>query len=167
MPPHQMKTSQLLNGAVRPINKNSSQSSGGVGLPITNGRRHTTLDRINEKHPENESKSPESVDKLFQMPALVKSFKVPLHHDQLQLQSQPKARAVPSHLELKPPAGDGGKDVESILKMMTSTLEPLTKIAATPRTEIEVQQPKKAYVYANLPPPFFKAPTNDTCEYCY
>lgn len=158
MPSHQIKNSQLSNGGIRSNNKNSSQSCS-TGL-IPNGRQHTNSES-NEKYQEINNKSPESVDKIFQMPTTAKPFKVPILNEQ----PQPKPRSNPKKME--PPStstNDGGKDVESILKMMTSALEPLTKIAATPRTEIEVQQ-NKSHVYANLPPPFFKAPTKNTSKH--
>lgn len=169
IPPQQIKTSQLANGSIRPNNKRASPC--GVGMPITNGRRHTALDSSSEKllgsdtkNQENDSKNQEidgkSVDKLFQMPAMLKQFKVPLHHDQ----SLSKTRSNSNTNESQPTSNDGGKDVESILKMMTSTLEPLTKIAATPRTEIEVQQSNKSHVYA-LPPSFLKLPTNSSSKF--
>lgn len=57
------------------------------------------------------------------------------------------------------PIGGPGQNVESILKMMTTNyLAPVSKIAATPRTEVAEQQPSKQHVYAELPP-LFKPPT--------
>lgn len=71
-----------------------------------------------------------------------------------------KPRKLPPTEPLEPPASpfpNAGGDIENILKLMTSsTMTPLSKIGATPRTEIEVQQPNKAHVYAELPPPYLK-----------
>lgn len=154
----QNKASQLSNG-IRTSYKYQSQSSGSLGNPITNGRRHAQIDRSNEKIQENSDKPLDSVDKGFSKPLFARPLKVPPHHDS----SHSKIRSMPNNVETPSTPTDGGRDVESILKMMTSTLEPLTKIAATPRTEIEDKQPNKSYVYANLPP-FFKPPTSNSSK---
>lgn len=152
MIPQQNKLIQPPNG-VRPNFKYSTQSSNSIGNSIPNGRRQ--LDRPIEKIQEiNNDKSLENTDK-FSAPVFAKPFKVPHQQDPIS-----KTRSNSNHTE----PIEGGRDVESILKMMTSTLEPLTKIAATPRTEIEVQQPNKPYVYANLPP-FFKPPINNSSKF--
>lgn len=154
LPQQQNKASHLPNG-MRSSYKYQSQPSNSMGMPITNGRRHPQIDRSNDKNQECVEKPMESSDKVFSNSFFAKPFKVPPHHDQL----HSKNRSIPNQVETPPT--DGGRDVESILKMMTSTLEPLTKIAATPRTEIEDKQPNKSYVYANLPP-FFKPPSNSS-----
>lgn len=53
-----------------------------------------------------------------------------------------------------------GGDIQHILNYMKFELStaPLTKIAATPRTEIEAPQTNKKHVYAELPPHGFKPP---------
>lgn len=127
-----------------------------MGVPLTNGRRHQ-LDRPSEKIQESCEKPLEN-DKAFSKPLFAKPFKVPPHHD-----THLKSRSMANHIETPSTPTDGGRDVESILKMMTSTLEPLTKIAATPRTEIEDKQPNRSYVYANLPP-FFKPHINNSSK---
>lgn len=127
------------------------QSSNSIANPISNGRRH--FDRPIEKLQESNN------DKNVEAPVFAKPFKVPLQHD-----LNPKNRCNSNQIEPSSLPTEGGRDVESILKLMTSTLEPLTKIAATPRTEIEVQQPNKPYVYANLPP-FFKPPMNNSSKF--
>lgn len=154
----QNKPSQLQNG-VRQNIKYGSQSSSNVVIPVTNGRRHIHIDRSNEKVPECNEKSFESMEKVFQMPVFAKPFQVPSHHDQI----NSKAKLVSISSEKTTTPTDGGKDVESILKMMTSTLEPLTEIAATPRTEIEVHHPNKPHIYPSLPP-FIKPPTSNSCK---
>lgn len=116
-----------------------------------NGRgNHVYADQMDKCK---EEKPFESVDKPFGSKAatspmaslFAKPFKVPA------IQEHTKKRVVQIHTEA--PAqqlpGSGG-DVNSILKMMTSTFEPLSQIAATPRTEIEVQQSNKQHVYAGL-----------------
>lgn len=114
----------------------SSQNSSNIKI-MQNGRRN--IDQTTEKNSDLQEKD-------FQIPVFAKPFKVPLNHDQI----NSKIRSIKT--EQSTTHSDGGRDVESILKMMTSTLEPLTKIAATPRTEIEIHQPNKSYIYANLPP---------------
>lgn len=142
---------------MRPNLKYSIQSSNSIGNSIFNGRRH--FDRPIEKVQEsNNDKSVEIIDKGFQAPVFAKPFKVPQQHD-----PNSKIRCNSNQNEPSSLPTEGGRDVESILKLMTSTLEPLTKIAATPRTEIEVQQPNKPYVYANLPP-FFKPPASNSSK---
>lgn len=80
-------------------------------------------------------------------------------HEQLLLPPLMALPQLPPSVQHAPPTTpSSGGDVESILKMMTSTMAPLTKIAATPRTEVEVQQPSKQHVYAELPP-LFKPPS--------
>lgn len=122
----------------------------------TNGRRQIHTEQINEKHHEHDMNDRGTHDPVFAKP-----FKIPAQLDQSLSKG---GRNISSHVDNT--HNDGGKDVESILKMMTSTHEPLTEIAATPRTEIEVQTHNKSHVYANLPP-FLKPPTNNrnTCEY--
>lgn len=151
------KAPQLPNG-IRPNYKYQPQSTSNAGIPIANGRRHQQIDRSNEKIHESCEK-PIDCDKVFTKPLFAKPIKVLPHHDQ----SLSKNRSMTNHIETPSTPTDGGRDVESILKMMTSTLEPLTKIAATPRTEIEDKQPNKSYVYANLPP-FFKPPINNSSK---
>lgn len=107
----------------------SSSGSGAMNPPsLTNGRNSSIYQKPNPKHELTAPLMP-----LSQLPTL------------------PPQHAPPS-------TPSGGGDVESILKMMTSTMAPLSKIAATPRTELEVQQPSKQHVYAELPP-LFKPPT--------
>lgn len=96
---------------------------------LTNGRGSSIYQKPNPKHEQQSA----PLMPLSQLPAL------------------PPQHAPPS-------TPSGGGDVESILKMMTSFTAPLSKIAATPRTELEVQQPSKQHVYAELPP-LFKPPT--------
>lgn len=159
LPPQQNKVPQLPNG-MRANYKYHSQPPNNMGMPITNGRRHTQTDRPNEKTQESIEKPLDNIDKGFSKPLFAKPFKLPPHHDSLHLKNRP----IPNQGELTPSTPtDGGRDVESILKMMTSTLEPLTKIAATPRTEIEDKQPNKSHVYANLPP-FFKPPSSNSSK---
>lgn len=153
----QIKPSQSLNG-VRPSYKYSQLLSSTL-IP-SNGRRHGHSDRSNDKLHENNEKNNDNTDKVFQAPVFAKPFKIPPHHDQ----SQSKVRSVSNQSETQLLPSDGNRDVESILKMMTSTLEPLTKIAATPRTEIEVQQPNRSYVYANLPP-FLRMPMSNCSKF--
>lgn len=89
-----------------------------------------------------------------------KPLKLPPHHDS-HLHSA-KIRPIPEPITPDTPTG-GAEDIESILKMMkSSVMTPLDKIAATPRTEMEVQQPNKPLVYAGLPglPPLFRQPQN-------
>lgn len=109
---------------------------------ISNGRKIPNLDTQIDKNLDNDN-----MEKS--MPVFAKPFKIPSQPDYQISKNRPmnlsERTSTSSH-------ADGGKDVESILKMMTSTLEPLTKIAATPRTDIDVQTPNKSYVYANLPP---------------
>lgn len=156
----QLKPPQSLNG-VRTSYK-YSQSSSNASIPTSNGRRNTHSDRSIEKLHENNDKNNDNTDKVFQTPVFAKPFKIPPHHEQSHL----KLRSVPNQCLSEPQSTptDGNRDVESILKLMTSTLEPLTKIAATPRTEIEVQQPNKPYVYANLPP-FLRIPTSNCSKF--
>lgn len=106
----------------------------------SNGRKSANIEAQNEKQHENDN-----VEKA--MPVFAKPFKIPSQPEYIvsKNRSQNCTDHPTSH-------NDGGKDVESILKMMTSTLEPLTKIAATPRTDIDVQTPNKPHVYAHLPP---------------
>lgn len=138
--------------------KYTSHAPNSIGVQIPNGRRQ--LDRTNEKNQEAIDTNLINIDKGNQAPIFAKPFKVP----QLNDQQISKTRTMTTHMEPPTPSPDGGKDVESILKFMTSTLEPLTKIAATPRNEIEIQQPNKPYVYANLPP-FFKPISNSSSKF--
>lgn len=143
-----------LNG-IRPGYKYTSQTPNNIGAQITNGRRQSQLS-TNDKIIEVSDKLSDTIDQGIPAPVFAKPFKVPLQQDIIS-----KTKLTTNQMEPPSPSPDGGKDVESILKMMTSTLEPLTKIAATPRTEIEIQQPNKPYVYANLPP-FFKTISNSS-----
>lgn len=122
-----------------------------------NGRNHTYPDQNEDKC--KDEKPFENVEKPFNtknasspMDLFAKPFKVPA--------SQEHSKKRPTnHMDMSiAPAGSGG-DVSDILKMMTASVEPLSKIAATPRTEIEVQQPNKQHIYAGLPP-IFRPPTN-------
>lgn len=114
----------------------STQQSGNATISITNGRKLANSEIQLEKQHDYEN-----VEKA--MPV----FRIPSQPDHQISKIRP-----PNPTDHSASHNDGGKDVESILKMMTSTLEPLTKIAATPRTDIDVQTPNKPYVYANLPP---------------
>lgn len=49
--------------------------------------------------------------------------------------------------------------VDSILKMMTSTVNPLSEIAPTPRTETVEHHPIRAHKYIGLPPSFGQPPS--------
>lgn len=118
-----------ING-VKLSSKSSSQSSWSAFTSNTNGQKHHDNDNFEKG-----------------LPVFAKPFKIPTQPDH----SSSKNRQT-NVIDYTPSNNHGGKDVESILKMMTSTLEPLTKIAATPRTDIDVQTPNKPYVYANLPP---------------
>lgn len=112
---------------------------------------NTTSSNLNGRKPANSEtqldKQHDSDNAEKGLPVFVKPFKIPTQPDH----SMSKNR-IQNTTDHSSSQNDGGKDVESILKMMTSTLEPLTKIAATPRTDIDVQTPNKPYVYANLPP---------------
>lgn len=123
----------------------SSQPLGNTILSITNGRKLGNLETPLEKRNDIVEKG---------MPIFAKPFKIPSQPDH-----QISKSRIPNLVDHSSSHSDGGKDVESILKMMTSTLEPLTKIAATPRTEIDVQTPNKPFVYAL--PPLLRAPAND------
>lgn len=151
----QTKQTQLPNG-IKTNYKYQSQSTNNMGVPLINGRRQQ-LDRSSEKIQES-CENPLENNKTFTQPLFAKPFKVPPQHD-----THIKSRSMANHIETPSTPTDGGRDVESILKMMTSTLEPLTKIAATPRTEIEDKQPNRSYVYANLPP-FFKPHINNSSK---
>lgn len=131
----QSKSLQGMNG-MRSSSTVPSLNPGNIKVS-QNGRKN--IEQTTEKNAD-------LFEKECQFPVFAKPFKVPLNHDQINC----KLRSTKS--ENSTTHSDGGRDVESILKMMTSTLEPLTKIAATPRTEIEVHQPNKSYIYANLPP---------------
>lgn len=48
--------------------------------------------------------------------------------------------------------------VDSILKMMTSTVDPLSAIAPTPRTDVVEHHPAKAPKYIGFPPLFSQPP---------
>lgn len=112
----------------------ANSGSMSMGAPLTNGRS-----------------APTNPSSLFSKPT-----KLP-PHDQLDpMQSLMPMPELPSMAQ--PP--ETPTKVEEILKMMTKQLvegPPLSKIAATPRTEIEVQQPNKKHVYAELPS-LFKPP---------
>lgn len=117
-----------------------SQTSMNTPFSISNGRKIANSETHLEKSQEHDNGEKA-------LPVFAKPFKVPAQLDPQISKSRPTNTIEPTSSR-----SDGGKDVESILKMMTSTLEPLTKIAATPRTDIDVQTPNKSYVYANLPP---------------
>lgn len=142
------KNAQLPNG-IRQNEKYPSQSN----LAMTNGRCHTYSDKPDEKfqddkHHESSQNALPFMQPILSTPLFAKPFKIPAHHDQ-HLKTRTK-----NHTEQPSTTTGSGGDVNSILKMMTSTYEPLSKLAATPRTEIEDQQPKKQHVYAGLPPLF-------------
>lgn len=154
LPSQQTKPSQAANG-IR-LNPNfPSQSVGNVKMSVSNGRRQAHSDQLTDKQNDHDT-----ANMGYQIPVFAKPFKVPSNQDQSQTKTRPSSNHAAATSQ-----NDGGRDVESILKMMTSTLEPLTKIAATPRTEVEVQQPNKPYVYAIIPP-FLRPPVNcSKCEY--
>lgn len=84
-----------------------------------------------------------------------KPFKPPpqQHHDKQT--SSSAGRPILNHIAPSSTPTGAGENVENILRMMkTSFVEPLSKIAATPRTELDVQTPNKNHVYAGLPPLF-------------
>lgn len=128
-----------LNGLKQNL-RYQNQQPGNATTLNSNGRKAIVLEAQNEKQPDNDN-----VEKG--VPVFAKPFKIPSQPDHLIAKS--RAQNINDHSSSH---NDGGKDVESILKMMTSTLEPLTKIAATPRTDIDVQTSNKPHVYANLPP---------------
>lgn len=69
--------------------------------------------------------------------------------------------AIPINHPPPTPPPSTPKDVESILKMMTSTVDPLSQIAATPRNEIIEMVSQRQHKYVDLPPlfkPEFKPP---------
>lgn len=69
--------------------------------------------------------------------------------------------AIPGNHPPPPPPPSTPKDVESILKMMTSTVDPLSQIAATPRNEIIEMHSQRQHKYVDFPPlfkPEFKPP---------
>lgn len=112
-----------------------------MAAPLTNGRTSSSSTSV--------SANPSS---LFSKPT-----KLTLHDQLDPLQSLMPMPELPNLAQ--PP--ETPTKVEEILKMMTKQLvegPPLSKIAATPRTEIEVQQPNKKHVYAELPPSMFKPP---------
>lgn len=137
------KNLQLPNG-IRHNEKYPTQSSSAM----TNGRCHPFLDKPDEKFQDDKNHETSQNALPLLPPLFAKPFKIPVHHDQ-----HSKTRTK-NHTEQPSTTTSSGGDVSSILKMMTSTYEPLSKIAATPRTEIEDQQPKKQHVYAGLPPLF-------------
>lgn len=146
----QSKTS--INGVKSNV-RYQNQQSGNSTIPLSNGRKLVNTDTILEKQHDNDN-----VEKG--MPVFAKPFKIPTQPDH-----QVSKNRLQSTSDHPSSHNDGGKDVESILKMMTSTLEPLTKIAATPRTDIDVQTPNKPYVYANLPPLLRVPALNCNSEY--
>lgn len=116
-----------------------NQQSMSSTVSNSNGQKSFNVEAQNEKL--------QDIDNVEKgMPVFTKPFKIPTQPDQL------ISNRLQNTTDHSSSHNDGGKDVESILKMMTSTLEPLTKIAATPRTDIDVQTPNKPHVYANLPP---------------
>lgn len=117
--------------------KSNPNGAGSSKMLLPNGRQNTEL---------NTEKQQDSNEIETQYPVFAKPFKIPSIYEQC----NQKLRSTKS--DHSTARTEGGRDVESILKLMTSTLEPLTKIAATPRTEIEVHQPNKSHIYANLPP---------------
>lgn len=185
-PQQQQKSAQLPNG-IRPIDskkpddvtKSSDRlfpyGTKSLQEPLTNGRRHPYPDRpiekiqeINEKcldnndrsfshNPKNSMAPPMSSNVPNSSSLFPKPFKVPTHHDK----SHPVVRPISNHIAPSTPT-ETGENVENILKMMTSTLsvEPLSKIAATPRNELEVQQPSRNHIYATGLPPMFRGSLN-------
>lgn len=118
----------------------------------------------------------------------IHSYSGPTEKSQSQYMSQPisngrqqptfaqpiKLDGPPSHqpsLQLPPPptihkssmlGNNSGSmmppSVDSILKMMTSTVDPLSAIAPTPRTDVVENHPTRAPKYMALPPLFCQAP---------
>lgn len=132
---------KYLSSSTTSASTNSGSMS--MGAPLTNGRSSSSSSSA--------SANPSS---LFSKPT-----KLP-PHDQLDpMQSLMPMPELPSMAQ---PMPETPTKVEEILKMMTKQLvegPPLSKIAATPRTEIEVQTPNKKHVYAELPPSLlFKPP---------
>lgn len=172
MMPLQQKPSQMPNG-IRPIDKKSDDISKSDRLypygakclqePLTNGRRQPYPERPIDKSLDNnvDDRAPTHNIKNSMAPPMSsnvpnsssmfsKPFKVPMHHD--------KAHSVPrpisNHVAPSTPSGTG-ENIEDILKIMKSTfVEPLSKLAATPRVELEVQQPSKNHIYATGLPIF-------------
>lgn len=133
----QSKTS--ING-IKPNLRYQNQQSANTTSSNLNGRKPASSEtQLDKQHDSDNAEKG--------LPVFVKPFKIPTQPDHSM--SKNRIQTTTDHSSSQ---NDGGKDVESILKMMTSTLEPLTKIAATPRTDIDVQTPNKPYVYANLPP---------------
>lgn len=60
----------------------------------------------------------------------------------------PLQRLLPQQSTMSTP------QVQDILKFMTSTVDPLPGIPATPRNEIMEIKPTRAHIYAELPPTF-------------
>lgn len=170
MMPPQQKPSQMPNG-IRPIDKKSDDISksdrlypyGAKSLqePLTNGRRQPYLERPIDKsldinmddrnsihNIKNSMAPPMSSNVPNSSSMFTKPFKVPMHHD--------KAHSVPRPItnHVAPSTPTGTNDVEDILKMMKTFSEPLSKLAATPRVELEVQQPSKNHIYATGLPIF-------------
>lgn len=108
------KSSHMSNG----IRSNSNITSAHVKISVSNGRDSNHPEPLNERNLDQGT-----CDKGFQLPVFAKPFRVPSNLDQI----QSKIRPVPTTCEAPANQTDGGRDVESILKMMTSTLEPLTK----------------------------------------
>lgn len=133
------QTKPPLNGLKQNL-RYQTQQPGNATILNSNGRKSISVEAQNEKQLDNDN-----VEKG--VPVFAKPFKIPSQPDHLIAKN--RLQNITDHSSSH---NDGGKDVESILKMMTSTLEPLTKIAATPRTDIDVQTPNKPHVYANLPP---------------
>lgn len=74
-----------------------------------------------------------------------------IHEPQPPLQ-QLQPMAPPPVVNSAAATPSSGGDVEIILKMMTSMVDPLSKIAATPRTDLAEVQPQKQHKYVELPP---------------
>lgn len=179
MPPQQ-KPSQMPNG-IRPIDKKCDDISksdrhypyGVKSLqePLTNGRRQPYLERPidksldinvderNSMHNIKNSMAPPMSSNVPNSSSLFsKPFKVPMHHDKVHSAPRP----ILNHVAPSTPTGVGtGENVEDILKMMKTFSEPLSKLAATPRVELEVQQPSKNHIYATGLP-IFRGPINQS-----
>lgn len=180
MMPPQQKPSQMPNG-IRPIDKKSDDISksdrlypyGAKSLQesLTNGRRQPYLERPIDKSLDNNVDDRNSMHNMKNSMAppmssnvpnsssmFSKPFKVPMHHDK----AHSAPRPISNHVAPPTPTGTGQNEVEDILKMMKTTfVEPLSKLAATPRVELEVQQPSKNHIYATGLP-MFRGPMNQS-----
>lgn len=171
MLPPQQKPSQMPNGIRLDAKKLDSDRLFPFGTkslqePLTNGnRRHPYPDRPIDKIVDSNDKNLDSNDRHFMhsnsknsmappmstnvpnsSSLFPKPFKVPVHQDK----AHPVPRPITNHIEPITPSVETGDNVESILKLMTAPLgvAPLEEIAATPRTELEVQHSNKKHVYA-------------------